>query len=119
VLRSLSVQWPAGGGVGELGDRSHDLPPSRRSVIIVGEGELVSSSGAFFEGLLAVALEHQLRRPPDVDLGYHSAKMYERPGQRFKAGRAASASAGVTDWPRRMAARGALRLARALKGNAQ
>ena len=46
--------------------------------MIAGERELVSSSGAFLERSLAVALEHQLRGPPDVDLGYHSAKMYGR-----------------------------------------
>jgi hypothetical protein len=72
------MQRPRRRSVGEIGDGSHDSPPSRRSVIIAGEGELVSSSGAFFEGLLAVALEHQLRRPPDVDLGYHSTRMYDR-----------------------------------------
>ena len=37
------------------------------------------SSGAFLEGLLAVALEHQLRRPPNVDLGYHAGKAARPP----------------------------------------
>jgi len=41
---------------------------------MAGECELVSSSGAFFESLLAIALEHQLRRTPNVDLGYHAVK---------------------------------------------
>ena len=45
---------------------------------IAGECELVSSGGAFLEGLLAVVLEHQLRRTPDVDLRDHAAKMYGR-----------------------------------------
>ena len=39
-----------------------------------GERELVSSIGAFLERFLAVALEHQLCRPPYVDLGYHATK---------------------------------------------
>ena len=70
---------PAGRGlVLELGDGRHDPTPGRRAVMIAGERELVSSSGAFLERSLAVALEHQLRGPPDVDLGYHSAKMYGR-----------------------------------------
>jgi hypothetical protein len=36
--------------------------------------ELVSSSGAFLERLLAVAFEHQPRCPPNVDLGHHAGK---------------------------------------------
>jgi hypothetical protein len=61
-----------------LSDGFHDPVPGRRSVIIAGECEFVSSRGAFLEGLLAIALEHQLRRPPDGDLGYHSTRMYGR-----------------------------------------
>jgi hypothetical protein len=34
-----------------------------------GECELVNSSSAFFESLLAIALDHDLRRSPDVDPG--------------------------------------------------
>jgi hypothetical protein len=36
--------------------------------------ELVSSSGAFVERLIAVALEHQVGGAPDIDLGYHAEK---------------------------------------------
>jgi hypothetical protein len=61
------------GVVGELGHRRHDPAPGRRPVVIAGERELVSSSGAFLERFLAVALEHQLRRPPNVDLRYQGS----------------------------------------------
>ena len=62
------------GFVRELGHGRHDPAPGRRPVGITGERELVSSSGAFLERFLAVALEHQLCRPPYVDLGYHAGK---------------------------------------------
>jgi hypothetical protein len=75
TLRSRSVHQPLGRGVRKLRHGRHDPTPGRRSVIIAGECEFVSSSGAFFEGLLAIALEHQLRRPPDFDLRYHPARM--------------------------------------------
>jgi hypothetical protein len=62
------------GLVGELGHGRHDPAPGRRPVVIAGERELVSSSGAFVERLLTVALQHELRRSPNVDLGYHAAQ---------------------------------------------
>jgi hypothetical protein len=74
VPRSRSVQRPPGSGVGELSDGFHDPVPDRRSVIVASECEFGSSSSALLERLLAVALDHKLRRPPDVDLGYHTAK---------------------------------------------
>jgi hypothetical protein len=66
------------GLVGDLGDGRHDPAPSHRAVVIAGVGELVSSSGAFLKRSVTLAPEHQLRRPPDVDLGYHAVKMYGR-----------------------------------------
>jgi hypothetical protein len=45
-------------------------------VMIAGRCELVGASGAFLERPLTVALEHQLCGPPNVDLGYHGAKVY-------------------------------------------
>ena len=69
-----SVQRPLGRGVGELGDGRHYPPPRRRPIIIAGESELISPGGAFLQCLLAVALEHQLRRTPNIDLGYHTGK---------------------------------------------
>ena len=67
------------GLIGELGHGRHDPALGRRTVVIASERELVSSSGAFVERLLAVALEHQLRRPPDIDLGYHAGKVARPP----------------------------------------
>jgi hypothetical protein len=60
--------------VRELGHGRHDPAPGCRPVVIVGKRELVCSSGAFLERLLAVVFEHQLRCPPNVDLGYHAGK---------------------------------------------
>jgi hypothetical protein len=68
------VQWSLGRGVGELGDGSHYPAPRRRPIIIARESEIISSGGAFLECLLAVALEHQLRRSPNINLRYHAAK---------------------------------------------
>ena len=51
-----------------------DPAPGGRPVVIAGEGELVSSGGAFVDGPLAVALEQEQRRPPNVDLGYHATR---------------------------------------------
>ena len=68
------MQRPRGCGIGELADGRHDPAPSRRSVIIAGESELISSGGAFLKGVIGVALEHELRCSPNVDLRYHFAK---------------------------------------------
>jgi len=78
VLRSRSVHWPRGRGVGQLSDGYHDPVPGRRSVIVASECEFGGSSSALLERLITVALEHQLRRPPNVDLGYHVPRMYGR-----------------------------------------
>jgi hypothetical protein len=79
VPRSRSVHRPPGCGVGELGHGCHDPVPGRRSVIVASECEFGSSSSALLERLITVALEHQLRRPPNVDLGYHRAKSARLP----------------------------------------
>jgi len=42
--------------------------------MVAGGLELAGAGGAFGLGLVAVALEHQLRRSPDVDLRYHAAE---------------------------------------------
>jgi hypothetical protein len=73
-----SVQRPRGRGVGEFGDGRHDPVLGRRSVIVASECEFGSSSSALLQRLITVALEHQLRRPPDVDLRYHPLRMYGR-----------------------------------------
>ena len=56
------------GRVRKLGDSSSDPAPHGRPVVVAGGYELVSSGGAFIERLVAIALEHKLRRPPNVDL---------------------------------------------------
>jgi hypothetical protein len=59
----------------ELSDGRHDPAPGYRAVIFAGERELVSPRGAFLERLVTLALEHQLRRSPDVDFGDHREKV--------------------------------------------
>ena len=58
--------------VRELQDGIGDPAPGHGAVIIAGGRELVSSSGTLLGRLIAVALEHELRCPPDIDLGYHA-----------------------------------------------
>ena len=60
--------------VGELEDGGRDPAPSGRAIVVAGGRELISSSDSFLERLVAVALEHELRRPPNVDLRYHAGK---------------------------------------------
>ena len=62
------------GVVSELDDSFRDPAPCRRAVLIIGGSEFVGMRHAFLKGVIAVALEHQLRRSPDVDLGDHAAK---------------------------------------------
>jgi len=50
------------GLVRELGHSSHDPAPSRRPVVIAGERQAVSPSSALLKCVVAVALEHGLRR---------------------------------------------------------
>jgi hypothetical protein len=60
--------------VGELDDRGRDPAPDCSGFMVAGGLELADSQSAFGLGLVAVALQHELRRPPDVDLGYHAGK---------------------------------------------
>jgi hypothetical protein len=76
VCRWRSVHWSRGRGVGELSDRFHDPVPGRRSAIVASE--FGSSSSALLERLITIALEHQLRRAPNVDLGDHALKVDDR-----------------------------------------
>jgi len=64
------------GHVRELGDGGTDPAPHGRPVVVAGGHELVSSGGAFLERLVAMALEHQLRCPPNVDLRDHALKLH-------------------------------------------
>ncbi len=76
VRRSRSVRHARRDLVRELGDRVHDPTPHGRPVVVAGGHEFVSSGGAFLERLVAIALEHQLRRPPNVDLRDHALKLH-------------------------------------------
>ena len=67
------------GLVGELGHRRRDAAPRRRAVAVAGGRQLMGARGAFLERPIAVTLEHELRRPPNVDLGYHVAKAARPP----------------------------------------
>jgi hypothetical protein len=58
----------------ELDDRACDPAPDRGAFMVAGGLELADSQSAFGLGLVAVGLQHQLRRSPDVDLGYHAGK---------------------------------------------
>jgi hypothetical protein len=68
---------PAGRGiVRELNDRSSDAAPHGRPVLVAGGLELVGSGSAFLERLVAIPLEHELRRPPNVDLRDHAPRLH-------------------------------------------
>ena len=73
VENGRSVDRARRGLVRELSDGRHDPAPGRGAIVIADGCELVGASGAFLERALTVPLEHQLRRPPDVDLGYQRA----------------------------------------------
>jgi hypothetical protein len=71
------VHRPGRCRVRELGDSIGDATPNRDTVVIIGGGEFVGAREAFRLGLLAVALQHQVGGPPDVDFRYHAAKSVE------------------------------------------
>src|SRR5216684_625805 len=73
--RSRSVHSAGRGFVRELGDGGSDPTPDVRPVVVVRH-ELVSARGAFLDRLVAIALEHQLRRVPNVDLRDHALKLH-------------------------------------------
>jgi hypothetical protein len=60
----------------ELRDSGSDPAPHCSPVVVAGGHELVSWGGAFVECLVAVALEHKLRRPPNVDLRDRALKLH-------------------------------------------
>jgi hypothetical protein len=72
--RTRSVQWPWWGRVREFGEGGSDPAPHGRSVVVAGSHELVGSGAPF--RLVAIALEHQLRRSPNVDLRDHALKLH-------------------------------------------
>ena len=87
------------GPVGELGHGGHNPAPSRRPVIVVGKRQLVGSCGAFVERLFAVALEHELRSPPNVDLRDQRGRLMKSPpGPPMTLGNAAAAHVRLIVW---------------------
>ena len=87
------------GLVVELGHDGHDPAPRRRPVIVAGKRELVRSNGAFLERSLAIALEHEQCRPPNVDLGYQSGRLMKSPpGPPMTLGNAANAKVRLIGW---------------------
>jgi hypothetical protein len=89
------VDRPRGRGVGELSDGFHDPVPGRRSVIVASECKFGSSCSALLERLITVALEHQLRRTPNVDLGYHASKLDDRGAYSDDVGRGSGVAAAI------------------------
>jgi hypothetical protein len=59
-----------------VGGGDSDPAPHSRPVVVADRHEFVSSGGAFLERLVAIALEHQLRRPPNVDLRDRALKLH-------------------------------------------
>ena len=87
------------GLVGKLGHSGHDPTPSCRPVIVPGKRYFVGSCGAFVERLIALALDHELRCPPNVDLGYQSARLMKSPtGPPMTLGNAANAKMRLIVW---------------------
>ena len=80
------------GLVHELLDGGHDPAPGSRAVVIAGERQFVSASRALLECVVTIALEYELRRPPNVDLGYQSGRLMKlQPGPPMTLGNAANA----------------------------
>jgi hypothetical protein len=77
----------------------HDPAPGRRAVVIAGGCELVGAGGAFLQRSLAVALEHQVRGAPNVDLRYQSGRLIKSPpGPPMTLGNAANAKVRLIVW---------------------
>ena len=58
----------------ELPDCVDDPQPSRHARKIAIRREFLRSFGLFRQSLVAVAREHQVGYPPDVDFRYHAAR---------------------------------------------
>jgi hypothetical protein len=59
----------------ELPDCVDDAQPSCHARKIAVCREFLGSFGAFRHSLAAVAIEHQVGYPPDVDYRYHAGKL--------------------------------------------
>jgi hypothetical protein len=74
--------------VRELIDRIDNPTPDRRAAGITSGRELVGPFSPFHQSCIAVAFEHQVRRAPNVDLGYHVTKARGGPRRKGKVRRA-------------------------------
>ena len=61
--------------IGELSYGIGDAAPDCRAVVVILRRKLLGARGAFVERLLAVPLEHQGGRAPDVDFRYHGPRL--------------------------------------------
>jgi hypothetical protein len=87
------------GLVRKLGHRRHDTAPGRGPIDIAGERQFVSASSGLLKSVVAIALDHELRSPPNVDLGYQYAKfMKSPPGPPMTLGNAAAARVPLIVW---------------------
>jgi hypothetical protein len=87
------------GLVRKLGHRRHDTAPGRGPVVIAGERQLVCATGGLLKSVLAIALDHELRSPPNVDLGYQYARlMKSQRGPPMTLGNAAAARVRLIVW---------------------
>ena len=70
-----SVQRTGRCFVRELAYGVRNAAPHRGAIEIILRRKVIGARGAFFEGLLAVPLQHQVGGAPDVDVGYHTGKI--------------------------------------------
>ena len=69
------------------------------AIVIVGERQLVCASCALLKCVVAIALEHELRRPPNVDLRDQSGRLMKSlPGPPMTLGNAANAKVRLIVW---------------------
>jgi hypothetical protein len=72
---------------------------SSGAIVIVGERQLVCASCALLKCVVAIALEHELRRPPNVDLRDQSGRLMKSlPGPPMTLGNAANAKVRLIVW---------------------
>jgi hypothetical protein len=74
-LDHLSVQWSR--RVGKLLDRDSDPTPDSRPSVIAFRCSLLGTPEAISLGLVGVAIDHQHRDAPDLDLPYHAETVAE------------------------------------------
>jgi hypothetical protein len=75
VPEGCSLLSPGRCCVRELGECVHGPAPYGDPVVVTSGHRFVGSGGTFFERLVAIALEHRLGSPPNVDLRDHALKL--------------------------------------------